>query len=279
MNLSNFIKSTVALTVGASLIGCAPNASTTVPQVTSSFKMTGSGAPATVARTGKPLWLSALINSAYAMVPTSIVDSAGATITLSSAWTVIKEIEFESEEVGNIASENSEVEFAGPYFVDLLSNTPVRLDTQLISQKSFKRIKMKLHATSVALPVGAPAGLANNSIYLAGSISGKSFTIQLDDGTVVQIAGPNGFVPTENSDLLVEIKLANIFKQINMTSIVNNEVVDKNNRHAGANLCTSIDPSANDLYTCIRKGIEKHADFGSDRNGDSVIEANEDHVK
>jgi len=138
---------------------------------------------------------------------------------------------------------------------------------------------MKFEATQSALPAGAPAGLANNSIYIAGTIGGNNFTFQLDDGTEIQIAGPNGFQPGENSDLLVEVQIANIFKQIDMSSIANNEVIDHNHRHVGSNLCLSIDATANDLYTCIRKGLEKHADFGVDRNGDNTLENNEDHVK
>ncbi len=279
MKFNKSFSTSFALTIGASLIvGCAQNNSNT-PQVTSSFKMTGTSTAATVAKNYKPSIWNMFINTAQALVPTSIVDSNGSTITLSSAWTVIKEVEFKSEETTGAEDNESEIEFKGPYFVDLLSNSPITLDTQSISQKNIKRIKMKLEATQTTLPSSAPAGLANNSIYIAGSIGGNNFKFQLDDGTEVQIAGPNGFQPSENSELLVEVQIANIFKQIDMSSITNNEVIDHNHRHAGVNLCPSIDTSSNDLYTCIRKGLEKHADFGIDRDGDDTLENFEDHVK
>lgn len=279
MNLNKSLKSLMVMTIGASYIASCAVKKNDATQVTSSFKMTGSGSAATIATLHKPSKWNALINTAYALVPSSLVDSTGATINLSSAWTVIKEVEFKSEELAGAEDSESEVEFRGPYFVNLLSNTPLTLDTQLITQKNIKRIKMKLEATQSTLPIDAPAGLANNSIYLAGTIGGNSFTFQLDDGTEIQIAGPNSFQPSENSELLVEIQLANIFKQINMSTITNNEIINHNNRHSGSNLCTSIDPSANDLYTCIRKGLEKHANFGLDRNGDDTLESTEDKVK
>lgn len=279
MKLNNSLKAVLAASIGASLIGCAAKNNSATTQVTSTFKMTGSGSAATVAMNKKPSLWTAFVNAAYAMVPSVLVDSTGATVNLTSAWTVIKEVEFKSEETAGSEDSQSEVEFKGPYFVNLLSNTPVALDTKAINQKSIKRIKMKLEASQASLPAGAPAGLANNSIYVAGSVGGNNFTFQLDDGTEIQIAGPHSFLPGENSELLVEIQLANIFKQINMSSVTNNEVIDHNHRHAGANLCQSIDASAGDLYTCIRKGLEKHADFGEDRNGDGDLESNEDHVK
>ena len=280
MKFDKTFKSVLALSISASLISCAgKNDTASAAKISSSFKMTGSSATATVANYKKPSLWNLLVNLAQAMVPTSLVDSTGTSITLTSAWTVIKEIEFKAEESTGAEDAEAEVEFKGPYFVNLLSQAPVTLDTQLVTQKNIKRIKMKLEATHSSLPSDAPAGLANNSIYIAGSVGGNNFVFQLDDGTEMQIAGPNGFQPSENSELLVEIKLANIFKQINLSSVTNNEIIDHNNRHAGSNLCSSIDSSANDLYTCIRKGLEVHADFGIDKNGDDSLDSNDDHVK
>jgi len=142
MKLNNSLKSALALTVGASLfIGCAEQSNSSATKVTSSFKMTGSGSTATVATNKKPSKWNALINSAYALVPSSIVDSTGAVINLSSAWTVIKEVEFKSGETAGAEDSESEVEFKGPYFVNLLSNTPVTLDTKAITQKILKELK------------------------------------------------------------------------------------------------------------------------------------------
>ncbi|MGZ3775910.1 MAG: hypothetical protein ACXVCY_17580 [Pseudobdellovibrionaceae bacterium] len=261
-----------------SQVGCAPSNNTA--QVQSGFKMTGSGTVATVARMNKSKSImDFMFNKAFALVPSSIVDATGAVINLSSAWTVVKEIEFKSEQTHGEEDNQSEVAFKGPYFVDLLSNSPVVLDTQMITGKAVKRIKMKLEAAGGSVPATAPSALANNSIYFAGSVGGNNFTVKLDDGTEVEIAGPNAFQPSANSEILVEIQVANIFKQINLSSVTNNEIIDHTNRHSGTHLCDQIDASANDLYTCFRKGFEKHADFGEDKNGDGTLEANEDHVK
>ena len=141
MKFKKSIKSVLTATIGATILGCAQNNST--PQVSSTFKMTGSGSAATVAMNEKPSFWSYLLKTANALVPSSIVDSNGSTITLNSAWTVIKEVEFKSEETAGAEDSQVEVEFRGPYFVNLLSNSPVALDTQTINQKNIKRIKMK----------------------------------------------------------------------------------------------------------------------------------------
>ena len=277
MKIKNELRNmTLATTIGFLITGCAPGNSST-GTVSSGFKMTAGSAPATVALNQKPSLFNLLINQAMALVPTSIQDSAGSPVVLSSAWTVIKEIEFKSGEFAGAEDSEIEIEFKGPYVVDLLSNMPLVLDTQLIPQKNIQRIKMKLHQTAV-LPAGAPAGLLNNSIFVAGTIAGRNFTFQLNDSTTIQIAGPNSFRPSENSQLLVQIQLANIFKQINMSTVVNNEVISASNRHSGGSLCPSIDASASDIYTCMRKGLEKHAKFGKDNDGDNVLTPNDSSV-
>ena len=206
-----------------------------------------------------------------------MVDSNASSVVLSAAWVSIKDIEFEAEETADANEvDGEEIEFAGPYFVDLLSTSPLPFDTDLIAEAAYKRIKMKFHASSSALPTGVPAQLAGNSIYLAGTVGANNFTFQLDDSTEINVGGANSITPTEGSSLLVEVNLANVFKQISLASVTNNEIIDKTNRHAGINLCPSIDPSSNDLYTCLRKGLEKHCDFGKDENGDDDLGSTED---
>lgn len=266
----------LTVTVLATLtMGCAEKKASLV---SSSFKMTGSASAPTVAKNEKPGFVNWILNSAYALMPTSMQDASGMTVTLSEAWTVVKEVEFKSDEVNGVEDSEIEVEFNGPYVVNLLSSSPLVLDTQEIADKGIRRIKMKLHKAD-SLPTGAPAGLINNSIFITGTAGANNFTLQLDDSTEIQIAGPGSFVPAENSELLVEIQIANIIKQINMSTIANGEVINNSNRHAGVNLCPSIHASANDIYTCVRKGLEKHANLGRDNDKDGDLDSADDSVK
>ncbi|MGZ3796108.1 MAG: hypothetical protein ACXVB1_07080 [Pseudobdellovibrionaceae bacterium] len=251
--------------------------------VASSLSMTASNKAATVAM--KPSLLNLLMPKAMALVPATIVDSTGLSIALNSSWVVIKEVEFEATEVpGAGETDGTEVSFTGPYFIDLLSNAPKVLDSQSIPAAPFQRIKMKLEkAGGAAIPSGAPTALASNSIYLAGTIGtgggAVSFVYQSDDGTEINIGGPTAISPTDGGQVLVEINFSNIFKQINMSTVANNEVISSSNRHAGTNLCPSIDASAADIFTCIRKGLEKHADVGEDSDHSGSLDATENKVK
>lgn len=255
-----------------SIVACQPKNNN---QVTASIAMTGSSKAATVAQTKSLMGL--LLQQANAFISPGMVDKNGAAINLSQAWVSIKQIEFKTTEVSGAGEvDGAEVEFVGPYYVDMLSSSPVTFDTQAIASADYRRIKMKFHASSSVLPAGVPTELTNNSIFLRGTVGSNNFTFTLDDGTEVHIGGANPILPTDGSKLLIEVNLANIFKQIDMSTVTNNEVISQSARHAGSNLCAEIDPSAGDLYTCIRKGLEKHADFGEDRDGNHDLDTNED---
>lgn len=276
MKILSKLKLTSALTIATTLwTACQPRA--TASSVSSNLKMTGSSKAATVALQNPQGLIGLFLNQANAFVSPGIVDSTSSSVNLTNAWVVIKNVEFESAETREVGEvDGTEVSFKGPYYVDLLSNSPVVLDTQSVADIPYKRIKMKLEASNSSPPAGTPSALASNSIYLQGSVGGNNFTFQLDDGTELSIAGANPVVPTSGANLLIEVNLGNIFKQINLSSITNNEIIDHSNRHAGTNLCPSIDPSAGDLYTCIRKGLETHADFGEDQDKNDDLGSTED---
>ena len=276
----NILQSVLATSVLViSGLGCNKKSSDTAALVNASFKMTGSNSAATVANLQKPNWLDLLMPKAFALTPSVVIDASGSTVNLSQVFVVIKSIEFEAEE-SDVAGEvdGDEVEFQGPYVVDLLTNSPLVLDTQTITSKAIKRIKMQFHKAET-LPASAPTLLQNHSILIQGSVGGRSFTYLADDSTEIQIAGPSSFVPSEGSQVLVELQLANMFKQINLASVTNGATISAGSRFAGTNLCPLIDSSAQDLYTCFRKALEKHADAGDDRDGNGDLGDIEDSVK
>jgi len=201
---------------------------------------------------------------ATALAPSSMQDSIGTSVTLSSAWVVIEQIEFKQDE-GSAAGEldGTEVEFNGPYVVNLLATTPQVLDTKTVPALPYKRIKMKLHKAST-LPATAPSQLAGNSIYLSGHVGANAFSYQADDTTHFDIGGPSAVLPSSGADLLVAISLPNVVRQINLSTLPNSAVISSSNRFPGSNLCPLIDASAGDVYTCFRKALQAHANFGRD---------------
>ena len=286
-------KTLLSLVALVSINACSQSAET--PSVSVPFKMMASSSAPTVAKlTPFQKILEYILPSSYAQMPTSMVDSTGLVISLTDAWVMVETVEFEAlefpdaEELAeneadqnevdeNDAEDNDEVEFEGPYAVDLLSATAAALDTQLIPQIPFKRIKMRLHAADSAV-LGSPMGLLNNSIFIAGSIGANSFTFQSDEETDLEISGSNAVTPIEGQGIVVEIQLADLFKQIDLSAIPNGAVISATSRYAGANLCPAIDVSASDVFTCIRLGLEKETDCGSDSDGDGDLDDDDDSV-
>lgn len=256
------------------------------------FKITGSANAPTVAMNPIEKIFHSLIPRAVASNPSNLTSKDGESISLTSLWIVIKEIEFKSKEHSE-EEDDSELEeessFKGPYVADLLAATPAALDTQSIPSKTYRRIKIKYekcdHSTLLAKNPNAPSDLVNNSIYLAGTCGNScNFSFKMDDGVELQIAGPNGINAQSDQELLVNIQLANVIKQINFSDLT--FATDKNISHtnrvtktSNSDLCPTIDPSANDYYTCLKKGLEQESHFAKDDNRNGEIDDDEESVK
>ncbi len=258
------------------LAGCA-NKSDSAATVTTNVVMTGSSGATTVAQNVKSLWQKLFFPQAIANTPPSLVDASGATVVLNSAWVVIKEIEFKAEELSS-AGEEVEVSLQGPYFVNLVDPAATVLGEATVPDMPLRRIKFQFHKTDTALPVTAPASLTGNSIVFEGTVGGASFTYLADDSTEVNVGGGHGVAPSAGANLLVAVKMADLFKKIDLSGIVGTTTISASNRVAGSNLCPLIDASANDLYTCFRKGIESESKMGRDDDGSGEIEDTEEEV-
>ncbi|MEK2647085.1 hypothetical protein [Bdellovibrio sp. BCCA] len=245
------------------------------------FKITGSSSAATVAFHRPNFvspWLYEILKPAMALPPPSLVDSNGVTINLSEAWMVVRSVEFKPSETPDAGEvDGDSVSYEGPYVVNLLTATPESLGQVRVPTSTLRRIKMKLHNAD-SLPNTAPPALLNKSIYWKGSISGHDFTISSREGYEFELAGPNGVTLSDNSNVLMSIQIANLFKKMNFSGITSTTDIDENNRFPTANPCPSIDSSATDLYTCFTKGLKSESNLGRDDNGDDEL-SGDDSVK
>lgn len=274
----------ILLFIGFFLEGCQErsNGGTTTGNPLISLKVTSSSAAATVAfhrpQFLSPWWIE-ILRPALALPPPSLVDSTGATVNLSEAWIVVKEIEFKPTETADSSEvDGDSVSLLGPYVIDLLTAHPESLGEVRIPTTTLRRIKMKLYNTDT-LPSTAPPALLNKGLYWKGSINGHQFTLSSREGYEYELAGPNGVTLTDNSNILVSIRVANLFKRMNLSSISADVDIDENNRFPATNPCPQIDPSASDLYTCFNKGLKAEADLGKDNDGDDELGSGDDSVK
>ncbi len=261
------------------LTGCggSDSSSSSTPNVTTNFSMTGSAQPAVLlSRFDK--FIQFLIPTAIALPPPSLEDSNGTTVTLTEAWLAVEKIEFKANEVADESeTENEEIEFEGPFYVDLLSETPTNFGEMTIPESGIRRIKMELHEVE-DLPADAPAALDGKSIFFSGTVGVHNFTYSADDSTEIEFAGSSAVTPSAELDMLAVIKTAEIFKKIDLSAITGNTDIDSSNRVSAVNPCPLIDESADDLYTCFRKGLETESNFGND-DGDDDLDESDDTVE
>lgn len=288
MNIKMKQSQTLGLASLALLLGaCAQQRS--AADVATSLYMTGSSQPAALAALSEPWIFRALMPYANANVPTGLVDSNDSAVTLTSSWVAIEEIKFknfesdseEQENEGADEDSNDESEFKGPYVVDLLTATPEALGDVVIPADGYRRLKMQLHEVeSAELPVGAPAELENNSMILSGTVNGHSFSYQSHDGVEFEIGGPTAITPDSASDILVNFQFGDLFAKIDLSEITADTVISESNQvSTTGSACPLIDNSADDLYTCFRKGIEDSAKLGKDHDGDGELEDGEESVE
>ena len=282
--LSRLCSTQLTLTISLLTLTACPGTRTGNPY-TSNLIVTASAQEASLAQNLKEqssLWAmiqNLFIASAWSLTPpASMTDASGNfTISLSEAWVVLTEIKFEKDESGESDTESS---VKGSYTVDLFDTTPEALGAVALDEGPYKRIKFKFEHEE-SLSSGAPAELGNNSLYLSGSINGNSFSYQAADGSEVEIGGSNGIVPSSTADLVLLFRFADLVKKINFTALnaEGNRAVSDDNRVSAANACPLIDSSAEDIFTCFRKGLESTANFGKDRDGDSDLDEDEDKVR
>jgi hypothetical protein len=215
-----------------------------------------------------------IVPRALALPPPTMVDAGSRAVTLTAAWISVKELQFKTEETVQ-SGEVQEIALTGPYFVDLLSATPSAIGNVSLIGQTYRRIEMKLNNQGTP-PASAPAGLNGNSIYLEGTVAGNSFSFSSQDGAELTLSGPNGFQPLSNDSIVVLFKFADLIKKTNMGAITNGVAISESNRISSNGACPTIDASANDLYTCIRHGLESLANAGVDKDGNYDLNGSDD---
>ena len=258
------------------LCGCQKNdaGGTTTGNPLVGFTMTGSSGAATVALNKSinifPL-LQSFLNKAVALPPPMLQDSVGTTISLNEAWISVKQVEFKASEtvaVGEIDGDS--VSFQDPTAVNLIASSPQFFGQVRINTTSLRRVKMQLHNVDV-LPANAPLALTNKSIYWKGSVSTRQFTFSTTEGYEYELAGPNGVPLAENSNILLSIKIASLFKKIDMTAVTDGADITKDTRVPATNPCPLINGSAVDIYTCFIDGLKTESNLGRDDANDGEL--------
>ena len=260
------------------LISC-QNKGTSTGNPLVSLNMTGSGQSATAAyKHFKNNFWNWFVGTAHAFsTPPTILDSTNLNVSLSEFWISLSEIELKYDETAQVGEVNGDsVEFAGPYTVNLFSNSPMQVAAANLPLNILRRIKYKTKNIS-DLSSGAPAGMLNSNLYLVGIVNGNNFIFQSREELIIETAGPKLVTLNDGDHLLVQVQTADLVRKINLSSVANNTVIDETNRITFVNPCPLIDASASDIYTCFIKGLATQVKVGKD-NGDNIFGVGDDTV-
>ncbi len=270
---------------------------------------------------GKSLASLAIQGTAPAAVAKALADSIVlpvndvngvniGTLVLHDARVALKDIELMTEEEQDGADE-LEIEFAGPFVVDLITNMVApSLDTVIIDTGNYTQIELKIDkiegdeedddGTQLVDPADP---LFGNSIYLSGTYSGMTaggqvtgmpFVMSFDFGEEFELSTIDSATGVADTSLGFDVQeqtLAAIIiafrlaKWFNFTDPeTNSDGVDFNS------LMTVEDPPGtftilldedadgdNDaIRDVIKENIEESADYGEDKDGNGILESDED---
>ncbi|WPU63553.1 hypothetical protein [Peredibacter starrii] len=269
-----YLKATLgSIMISVLATGCNQDSSNS-NSVSTNFAVTGSGQNA-VAQGQFQKAFSFIMPSAIALTPPLLVDSNGTQVDLNEAWIALKHIQFKTS-VSDDSNGNSVAHYNGPFYINLLSDQPVSFGEIILPQEGLRRVKMLLHKGN-SIPADAPAGLSGKSIYFNAMVNSQNLIFEADETTDFSISGSNAVVPERDKDLLTVIRMADLFKKIDLSGINSNTTISSSSRFPAVNPCPEIHPSASDLYTCFRMGISQEARFGKD-DGDKDLDANDEVV-
>ena len=195
----------------------------------------------------------------------TVTDQGGNTIELTDFQLSMRDIKFQRDDMG---LEENEIEFRGPYVVDLLEAAlPVAdfLGSAVVPEGVYEGIRLVMHSSP-----DTPAPLTERSIYLAGTVTPAgggpaAFTFWHTANENFDIAGPNGFTMAEGAlnDIVVDFKLVSIVEAVDFTDVTDGAVIAPGGPHDA-------------LADALKNAIKAAADFGRDSNDDGVLDESED---
>lgn len=278
----------LALLPALALVGCNPNTTDGMGSVTLAFDSTQTSA-------------RALTRSTIANIPVIDSNSAAAgSITLDEAWVVIKEIELEHEnDDENATDDELEIEFVGPFAVDLLSGTTypalpsVSIDTGLYNdiEMDIEKLAQGDLTGMPDLPQGIADQLLNYSLYLSGTYTSEDgttyssipFSLSYDQTDEFEFTGTeftNGFVVDDTgiNDIIVAFRMNDWFDfSVPETNSDFLELVDAISQDSEGADQLILDGNTNsDIMDVIEDNIEDSAEYGEDDDDDGELDEDED---
>ena len=261
---------------------CSKNQGTTTGDPFIGFTFTASSQARTVAKHFLDQLLVLTIGRSYASPPPgNLIDSANNIVTIGTFWISVEKIEFKANEVADSNEvDGSQVEFQGPYQIDLLATPGSTLASGNIQVSDFHRLKY--HTTTAGtLDSGAPSGLLNKTIYMSGTVNGNPFIFAPSNQVEISTAGSKLLSAKALDNILLQFNTANFFRKIDLTTVGTGGLITihEGNVVSSTGACPLIDASANDLYNCFIQGLSTESNVGRDSNGDAQLESGEESIK
>jgi len=228
------------------------------------------------------------------------------TLTLTDARVALKDIELESEDENE--GEDLELDFPGPFVVDLIHNTVIPAqDTVIVDSGRYTQIEIKLDKIEGdeddegGIQLVDPSDpLFGNSIYLEGTYTGATdsgsvtsvpFILSFDFNETFELSGVGdsavGFIAEEGvvNPIIIAFRLARWFSFSDTET--NPDGVDFNLltvlQDTSGQPIIILDEKAGDtsdankeIREVIEENIEESADYGKDKDGDGELGSDED---
>ena len=189
----------------------------------------------------------------------SLSDKTNRVVSVSNAFIAVKNIQFKTILNEKEFDLEKNAHYKGPFYIDLLSDNPKPFGEITLPDSGVTSFRMLLHKGEDLPDDPSFSIMDDNSIFLSATVNGVAFTFAADYTANFEIQKFPAVIPDPGKNLVLVIKLADLFKKINLSAISSPKDIRSHNRIPAIDPCPTIEQGAEDLYTCFIKGLAAEA--------------------
>lgn len=183
-------------------------------------------------------------------------SDAGAVVKITDFKLSIRDIEFK---IDNSALDSSDIQFEGPYEIDLMSETGAltqSIGSIEVEDGTYKLIRFELHKTR---DVATTSNLYDRSLFIKGTINGTPFEFWHDTSENFDIENSGGITVTEGTtDIAISFKMDDFLNSLHTIDL---SIATDDDKDGTIEINPDNDDKNGDIADKLKENIKEAADL------------------